>query len=83
MSGAEARAYQGTIDSFERLSGQQAARFEPRRLAVVRVGAGASAEDLARRMAVEEAALRRFEIINALALQQGLEPGDEVKLIVE
>ena len=34
-------------------------------------------------MAVAEAQRRRFEIINALALRQGLEAGAEVKLIVE
>jgi hypothetical protein len=33
-------------------------------------------------MAVDEAKLRRFEVINALALQAGLAEGEEVKLIV-
>ena len=83
MSGAEARAYQATVDSFERLSAQQAAAFAPQRIAVVPVEAGASAEALARRMAVDEAPLRRFEILNALALRDGLAAGEQVKLIVE
>jgi len=82
MSGAEARAYQATVDSFRRLSEAEAARFVPQRIAVVRVGKGASVEALARRMAVEEAKLRRFEVLNALALQGGLAEGEEVKLIV-
>ena len=83
MSGAEARAYQATVDSFERLSAEQAAEFAPQRIAVAPVEAGASAEALAARMAVEQAPLRRFEILNALALRDGLAAGEEVKLIVE
>jgi predicted Zn-dependent protease len=49
---------------------------------VVEVEAGEDAADLASRMATDEAKRRRFEIINALALRQGISPGDEVKLIL-
>lgn len=82
MSRDEARAYQASVDSFQRLNADQAAGFAARRIAVTRVDGAARAADLARRMAVDEAKLRRFEIINALALQEGLAEGEEVKLIV-
>jgi predicted Zn-dependent protease len=83
MSGAEARAYQATVDSFHRLSEAEAAGLAPQRIAVVRVETGASENDLAGRMAVAEAPRRRFEVLTALALRDGLEAGEEVKLIVE
>ena len=83
MSRDEARAYQATINSFRELDPGEAARFRPRRIVVVEVEAGEDAADLASRMATDEAKRRRFEIINALALRQGISPGDEVKLIVE
>jgi predicted Zn-dependent protease len=82
MSRDEARAYQATINSFRELDPGEAARFRPRRIAVVEVEAGEDAADLASRMATNEAGRRRFEIINALALHQGISPGDEVKLIL-
>jgi predicted Zn-dependent protease len=83
MSRDEARAYQATVESFRELSGEERAGFEPRRIAVVEVEPGQSAEQLGRRMAVEQAPGRRFEILNALALQDGLEAGEAVKLVVE
>ena len=82
MSRDEARAYQATINSFGELDPGEAARFRPRRIVVVGVEAGEDAADLASRMATDEANRRRFEIINALALRQGISPGDEVKLIL-
>jgi predicted Zn-dependent protease len=82
MSRDEARAYQATINSFRELDPGEAARFRPRRIVVVEVEAGEDAADLASRMATDEAKRRRFEIINALALRQGISPGDEVKLIL-
>jgi predicted Zn-dependent protease len=82
MSRDEARAYEATINSFRELDPQQAARIRPLRIAVVKVEAGEDAGDLASRMATDEAKRRRFEIINALALRQGISPGDEVKLIL-
>jgi predicted Zn-dependent protease len=82
ISREEARAYEATINSFHELTPQEAARFRPQRIEVVEVAPGEDAATLASRMAVDEGKRRRFEIINALALRQGLSPGDEVKLIL-
>jgi predicted Zn-dependent protease len=81
ISRDEARAYEATINSFHELTPQEAARFRPQRIEVVEVAPGEDAATLANRMAVDEGKRRRFDIINALALRQGLSPGDEVKLI--
>ena len=41
LSPAQARAYEGTVGSFRRLSAEEAAAIQPRRIEVVTVGAGA------------------------------------------
>jgi predicted Zn-dependent protease len=82
MSRDEAQAYQATINSFHQLGPQEAARYEPQRIEVVEVKPGEDVAALANRMAVDQAKRQRFEIINALALRQGLAPGEKVKLIL-
>jgi predicted Zn-dependent protease len=84
MGRDEARAYAATIDSFRRLSQEEAAAFEPRRIAVVEVEGGQDLQKLARRMAVEALPREQLELLNRNALVDGgLEPGEPVKLIVE
>jgi predicted Zn-dependent protease len=79
MSRDEARAYLATVESFRRLDEEEAAQFEARRIRVV---PGETVEDSAARMAVEAAPREHFRILNYLALQDGLEPGEKVKLVV-
>jgi predicted Zn-dependent protease len=79
MSRDEARAYLATVESFRRLDEEEAAQFEARRIRVV---PGEAVEDSAARMAVEAAPREHFRILNYLALQDGLEPGEKVKLVV-
>jgi len=81
MSRGEARAYQATVDSFRRLSEAEAAQFEAQRIRIATVESGASEAAFARRMAVEELPEAHFEVLNALTLQDGLSPGEQVKLI--
>jgi predicted Zn-dependent protease len=79
MSRDEARAYLATVESYRRLDEEEAAQFEARRIRVV---PGETVEDSAARMAVEAAPREHFRILNYLALQDGLEPGEKVKLVV-
>ena len=80
----EARAYATTIDSFRRLNENEAAAFQPRRLAVVEVEGGQGIGDLAGRMAVDALPREQLELLNRNALVDGgLEPGEPVKLVVE
>ena len=83
MSRDEARAYMATVQSFRRLDEQEAAGLQARRIRVVPAEAGESAEQLAERMAVEEAPREQFEILNALALRDGLSAGEQVKLVAD
>jgi predicted Zn-dependent protease len=83
MGREAARAFQETVTSFRGLSRQEAARFPPRRIQVVEVERGEEAADLARRMDVEARPEDRFVVLNELALEDGLEPGERVKLVIE
>ncbi len=69
--------------SFRRLSDQEAVTLKPLRIRVVSVGANDTQESLARRMAIQDAALRRFQVINGLQPNQRLVPGTRIKIVGE
>jgi predicted Zn-dependent protease len=83
MSREEARAYRTTIESFHRLDERETARLEARRIQIVRVEPGQGAAQLAERMKVDAAPREQFAILNHLALEDGLTPGEQVKLVVD
>jgi predicted Zn-dependent protease len=70
------------IQSVRRLSDSEAAQIRARRVEVVTVKAGDTARSLSQRMAYGSFQLERFLTLNALAANQGLRPGDRVKLVV-
>jgi predicted Zn-dependent protease len=76
-----ARAYEGTVDSFRRLSADEAAALRPRRIEIVTVAPGQGVEDLARRMAVDALPREQFEVLNGLGPGRPLTPGQQVKLV--
>ena len=82
MSSAQASAYQATVNSFRRLSADEAAALQARRLRVVTVEPGQDVEDLARRMAVDSLPREQFELLNGLESGDSLSPGQQVKLVV-
>jgi predicted Zn-dependent protease len=69
--------------SFKRLSEQEATAIKPLRIRVVSVGANDTQESLARRMAMHDAALRRFQVLNGLQPNDRLVPGTRVKIIAD
>ncbi len=69
--------------SFRRLTDQEAATLKPLRIRVVSVGASDTQESLARRMAIQDAALRRFQVMNGLQPNDRLAPGTRVKIIAD
>jgi predicted Zn-dependent protease len=77
------RAFGDSINTFRRLSRQEIDAAKPLRLRIVTVKPGDQADTLASRMAVADRALDRFLVLNGLASEDALKPGDEVKLIVE
>jgi predicted Zn-dependent protease len=81
MSSAQANAYQATVNSFRRLSADEPAALQARRLRVVMVEQGQDAEDLARRMAVDSLPREQFDLLNGLEAGDSLSPGEKVKLV--
>ncbi|HVJ03285.1 MAG TPA: M48 family metalloprotease [Sphingomonas sp.] len=69
------------VESFRPLSNAEAARARPRYLRVVTVKAGDTVASLARRMAVEQAQVERFRVLNNLTANAVLRPGDKVKIV--
>ena len=82
MSSAQASAYQATVNSFRRLSADEAAALQARRLRVVTVEPGQDVEDLAGRMDVDSLPREQFELLNGLESGDSLSPGQQVKLVV-
>ncbi|MFO0292637.1 MAG: M48 family metalloprotease [Rhodospirillales bacterium] len=72
-----------TAFSFRALSAQEAAAERPFRIAILRAERDDTAETLARRMAVRDAALRRFQVMNGLRPGEALQPGQSYKIIAE
>lgn len=72
----------GTVDSFERLSADEAARYRGNRLRIVRVEPGDTVRSLAGRMAVSRLPEEVFRLLNGLAPGEEVRPGQQVKLVV-
>ncbi|MEM9627777.1 MAG: M48 family metalloprotease [Pseudomonadota bacterium] len=82
-SNAEARATRATVESFRVLSSSEAARYQPRRIKVVRAQPGDSKASFARQMAVEGLPELQFDVLNGLEPDERLAGGELVKLISE
>ena len=68
--------------SLRRLSASEAAAIRPRRVDVVTVKSGDTVASLARRMAYSSYQAERFQVLNRLAANSRLTPGQKVKLVV-
>jgi len=77
------RAFRESVQSFRRMSLEEAEKVQPLHLAVATVLPGDTSEKLARRMAVADHALDSFRLINGLVSNETLATGRKVKLIVE
>ena len=80
---AQARAAKKTVESFKRLSPEEAASYKPKRIEVVRVGAGDSKARLAARMAVDDLREDQFSVLNGLDVSEQPEAGSLIKLVTE
>lgn len=76
-------AFDQTVGSFRRLSAAEAEQLGPRRIVLAPVQAGDNRSTFGARMAVDQAPAEEFAILNALALEDGLRAGEQVKLVVE
>ncbi len=82
-SATQARIAEQTVASFKRLSPEEAARYQPKRIKIVQVGSGDSKARLAARMAVDDLREEQFSILNGLDDKQELRAGESVKLVTE
>jgi len=71
----------GMVQSFQRVSAQDAAAVKPRKVAVVTVKAGDTPSSLAARMAYADYKLDRFLVLNGLRQNATLTPGSKVKIV--
>jgi len=76
-------ALQPMFDSFRRISEREAGAVAGRRIEVVTVRAGDTAEQLAARMAVDRERVELFRMLNGLQPDETLRPGRQVKLVVD
>jgi predicted Zn-dependent protease len=76
-------SFRESIQTFRRLSLQEAKSTKPLRLRIVKVQTGDTVEALATRMALLDHQVERFRVLNGLESDQQLKIGDFVKIIVE
>ena len=77
------RSFRDSIMSFRRMSLAESQQIRPLRLKIVSVRAGDTPEKLAHRMAVSDHPLKVFRVLNGLAANDRLKPGERVKIVVE
>lgn len=75
--------FRASINSFHRLSPQEAAAAHPERIEIVQAAAGDTPETMARRMAVADRPLEQFLVLNGLEAGAALKPGERYKIVVE
>ena len=76
------QSFQRVIYSFRRLSEDEAAKVKPLVVRVVTVGAGDTVESLAKRSPYADYQVERFRMMNALAADAVVKPGDKVKIVI-
>jgi predicted Zn-dependent protease len=77
------RQFRDSVASFRRMTLAEIKAAKPLRLAVVTVGAHDTVEKLASRMAIADRAVERFRVLNGLADDETLKPGEKVKIVTE
>lgn len=78
---AQESAFSATANSFRQISASEAAGFKPKRIRLVTVQAGDTIESLGNRMAMDEAKVDWFRVINRLTEGQPLQAGQVVKIV--
>jgi predicted Zn-dependent protease len=73
--------FSATANSFRQISASETAGIRPQRIRLVTVQAGDTIDSLASRMAVDEAKLDWFKVLNRLDGGQPLQPGQIVKIV--
>jgi predicted Zn-dependent protease len=77
------KSFHDSVVSFRRMSLAETSSAKPLRLKIVTVGEGDTAEGLASRMAIQDRSVERFRVLNGLAPNDRVKPGDQVKIVTE
>jgi predicted Zn-dependent protease len=83
MSADVDRAFRESVGTFRRMTLAESQAAKPLHLKIVTVAPGDTVERLASRMAMHDRAVERFRILNGLGANERVNPGDQVKLVVE
>jgi predicted Zn-dependent protease len=83
MSAEVDRAFREAVATFRRMTLAESQAAKPLHLRIVTVAPGETVERLAGRMATPDRHIERFRILNGLAPNERINPGDQVKLVVE
>ena len=70
------------FNSMRRISTQEAASIVPRQIDIVTVRSGDTVQSLASRMAYSSGQVERFRVLNSLGSNDGVTPGQKVKIVV-
>ena len=74
--------FNAMFNSMRRLSANEAAQVVPRRIDVVTAGRNDTVQSLAGRMAYGNAQVERFRVLNGLAANAEVVPGEKYKIVV-
>jgi predicted Zn-dependent protease len=77
------RSFRESLNTFRRMTVAEMHSAKPLRIKVMQVKPGDTVERFARRMAVGDRPAERFRVLNGLAPNDKLKPGDRVKVVVE
>ncbi|MBA3863318.1 MAG: peptidase M48 Ste24p [Erythrobacter sp.] len=78
----QAATFNAMFQSMRRITQAEASSVVPKKLQVVTVARGDTVASLARRMAYPTAQVERFRVLNALGGNEGVTPGQKVKIVV-
>ena len=77
-----ASTFSSMFNSLRRINANEAAQVVPRRVDVVTAGRGDTVQTLASRMAYGNAQVERFRVLNGLAANAQVVPGEKYKIVV-
>ena len=81
--GVEDVAFRESVGTFRRMTLAESQAAKPLHIKIVTVASGDTVERLASRMAMPDRAVERFRVLNGLGPNERVNPGDQVKLVVE
>jgi predicted Zn-dependent protease len=83
MSADIDRSFREAVGTFRRMTLAESQAAKPLHIKVVAVEQGDTVERLASRMGTPDRNLERFRVLNGLGPNEHVNPGDQVKLVVE